>query len=94
MKTRDESGDKLLWKGNSNYTHYDTDFENRFLEDSRMNYRAKSSGWESSLNCPEYLTQAQRVLGEEEDRADKTLDAKTKEKLLTIVETEVVEKHA
>ena len=45
VKTRDESGDKLLWKGNSNYNHYDNDFENRFLEDSKNNYSVKSSGW-------------------------------------------------
>ena len=94
VKTRDESGDKLLWKGNSNYTHYDNDFENRFLEDSKNNYSVKSTGWQSSLNCPEYLNEAKRVLDEEEDRADQMLDAKTKPKLLSLVEAEVVERHA
>jgi hypothetical protein len=94
VKVRDEAGDHLNWKGNANHTFYNADFESRFFEDTRNSYSFKASGWESSLSCPEYLLEAKRVLEEEEDRADKMLDMKSKQPLLDIVENEVVEKHA
>jgi hypothetical protein len=94
VKTRDESGDKLLWKGNQNFDYYNNDFEKRFLDDSDYHYKTKSAGWCSSLSCPEYLQAAARVLDEEEDRSDRILDAKTKSLLLTIVENDVVAEHA
>lgn len=46
------------------------------------------------LNCPEYLREAEKNLLKEEERANYFLQSETKSKLLNVIQTEIVEKHA
>ena len=47
-----------------------------------------------SLNCPEYLKQAEDHLIKEEERATYYLQPETKVPLLTAIQTEIIEKQA
>lgn len=53
-----------------------------------------SEEWLSRHSCPEYLQAVKDALEEEENRADKVLDASTKTKLLSLVEDELIKIHA
>lgn len=46
------------------------------------------------LNCPEYLREAEKHLLKEEERANYYLQPETKPKLLNVIQTEIIEKHA
>jgi hypothetical protein len=92
-KERDDSGERLFWRGHPNYFFYDNDFESRFLESTRVYYQEKSTKWHSTLSESEYLDTAKRVYAEEKDRADQILEPKTKPALLDIVKTEVLTAH-
>jgi hypothetical protein len=46
------------------------------------------------LNCPEYLREAEKHILKEEERANYFLQPETKNKLLTVIQVEVIEKHA
>ncbi len=46
------------------------------------------------MNCPEYLREAEKHLLKEEDRANYFLQPETKQKLLNVIQIEVIEKHA
>ncbi len=48
----------------------------------------------SRLNCPEYLREAETHILKEEERAIYFLQPETKPKLLAVIQTEVIEKHA
>ena len=85
---------RLVYEGVSDYGFYNKYFETDFLEDSKLHYQSKTSGWISSLSCPEYVQAARKALEDEEGRADKYLDPKTKKLLLDKVEAEVVTRHA
>ena len=85
---------RLAYEGVSNYDFYNRYFETEFLEDSRLHYAAKTSGWISSLSCPEYVQAARKSIEDEENRADKYLDPKTKSLLLEKVQNEVIQRHA
>lgn len=45
-----------------------------------------------SLNCPEYLEQAEKHLVKEEERANYYLQPETKIPLLNAIQTELIEK--
>ena len=47
-----------------------------------------------SLNCPEYLSQAEMHLIKEEDRATYYLQPESKLPLITTIQNEIIEKHA
>jgi hypothetical protein len=47
-----------------------------------------------SLNCPEYLTEAEKHLIKEEERANFYLQPETKTPLLTAIQNEIIEKQA
>ena len=47
-----------------------------------------------SLNCPEYLAEAEKHLLKEEDRAVYYLQPETKTPLLVAIQTEIIEKQA
>jgi hypothetical protein len=47
-----------------------------------------------SLNCPEYLREAEENLRKEEERANYFLQQETKPKLLAVIQTEIIEKQA
>lgn len=55
-------------------TIYEKNFEAPFIQDSKNYYIKKSLGWLSSLNCPEYLNEAEFYLVNEEKRADDNFD--------------------
>jgi hypothetical protein len=47
-----------------------------------------------SLNCPEYLREAEKNLLKEEERANYFLQPETKQKLLNVIQGEIIEKQA
>lgn len=57
-------------------------------------YQQKAAGWMLSLNCPEYLEQAERHLVKEEERANYYLQPETKSPLLNAIQQEIIEKQA
>ena len=96
VKVRDDvrSEDAIMWKGTTNYLHYETQFETDFLQETRSYYQAKTKAWIAEMTCPQYLAQAYQTLEEEKRRADKYLDGKTGPLLLATVEQEVISEHA
>jgi cullin 3 len=48
----------------------------------------------ASLNCPEYLREAEKNILKEEERANFFLQAETKPKLLNTIQAEIIEKQA
>ena len=76
------SGGSLLWKGEKDMTTYEQFFETPFINDSKQYYHKKSAGWLQTLNCPEYLKEADEYLRKEETRADENFDPQTKYKIL------------
>ena len=63
-------------------TTYEQFFETPFINDSKQYYHKKSAGWLQTLNCPEYLKEADEYLRKEETRADENFDPQTKYKIL------------
>ncbi len=53
-----------------------------------------ASNWFASLNCPEYLREAENGLRGEEEKVDKYLDPETKPLLLKELHAVVVEEYA
>lgn len=96
VKVRDElrAADAILWKGATNYSHYEAQFEGDFLEETQRYYKAKTKAWIAEMTCPEYLSKAYQTLEEESKRADKYLDPKTRPLLLETVEREIIAEHA
>lgn len=94
QKVVTETEERLVYQGTSNHDFYDHEFENDFIEDSKLYYQHTTSRWVSTLSCPEYLVAAKKALEDEENRADKYLDPKTKSRLLEYVEIEIIGKHA
>lgn len=46
------------------------------------------------LNCPEYLRETEKNLLKEEERANYFLQPETKQKLLNVIQGEIIEKQA
>jgi lipid II:glycine glycyltransferase (peptidoglycan interpeptide bridge formation enzyme) len=63
-------------------TIYEKYFEDPFIKDSEKYFTQKSAGWLASLNCPEYLKEADTYLINEETRADENFDPQTRVKIL------------
>ncbi len=53
-----------------------------------------ASRWNSSSNCPEYLSAVKKFLANEESNADFWLQPETKAKMLKLVENELITKMA
>jgi hypothetical protein len=71
-----------LWKGEKDMAIYEKWFEKPFIDSSEEYYAKKSAGWFVTLNCPEYLKEAEEYLLAEEKRADENFDPQTKFKIL------------
>lgn len=86
--------DAQIWKGDKNLQVYETEFEKHLLQRSKDEYNQKSTGWLMSLNCPEYLRETEKNLLKEEERANYFLQPETKQKLLNVIQQEIIEKQA
>ncbi len=62
--------DDYVWKGDKNLSIYEQHFEKPLLHNTEYEYRNKSTGWMSQMNCPEYLREVEKHLKKEEERAD------------------------
>lgn len=84
----------FFWQGDRNLSEYDAHFETAFLQKTQEESSKAASRWNSSSNCPEYLSAVKKFLANEETNADFWLQPETKQKMLKIVETELITKMA
>lgn len=52
----------FIWHGDKKLDHYEAEFEQHFLTFSREEFEKKANLWLSTLNCPEYLNEADKAL--------------------------------
>eukprot|EP00253_Pinus_taeda_P021380 PITA_21380 len=69
---------------------YENDFEAQMLEDTRNYYSTKAALWISLFSFPDFLKKAEECLKQEEERVSHYLHSTTKEKLLLIVQNELL----
>ena len=79
-----------MWQGDRNLQVYDEEFEEAFLDATRRESGQKATLWNSTRNCPEYITEVRAFLENEELNADTWLQPETKIKMLKIVEREMI----
>ena len=72
---------------------YRQDLEAPFLRDATEFYFAEATEYMSQCDCSEYLRKAQRRLDEELERVSSYLDKSTEEKVLDVVQEQMLEKH-
>lgn len=85
--------DIFIEVGMGNMDNYEADFEARLLEQTGLHCRKQAASWFAEDSCPEYLLKAEASLAKEEERVDKYLHASTKNKLLGVVETELLARY-
>jgi len=73
---------------------YERDFESLFLETTQEYFRVESSNAVISCSVPDYVEKAERRLKEENFRSSRYLANTSCTSLLSIVETEFIERHA
>eukprot|EP00253_Pinus_taeda_P017124 PITA_17124 len=69
---------------------YENDFEAQMLEDTRNYYSTKAALWISLFSFPDFLKKAEECLKQEEERVSHYLHSTTKEKLLLILQNELL----
>ncbi|EEC78114.1 hypothetical protein OsI_17639 [Oryza sativa Indica Group] len=72
---------------------YHDDFEKPFLEVSASFYSGESQQFIECCDCGEYLKKAERRLAEELERVSQYMDAKTADKITSVVDTEMLANH-
>ncbi|KAL1194519.1 Cullin-3A [Cardamine amara subsp. amara] len=72
---------------------YQEDFEKPFLDASSEFYKVESQEFIESCDCGDYLKKAEKRLTEEIDRVGHYLDAKSEEKITSVVEKEMIANH-
>eukprot|EP00553_Chaetoceros_curvisetus_P010520 CAMPEP_0204613790 /NCGR_PEP_ID=MMETSP0717-20131115/1707_1 /ASSEMBLY_ACC=CAM_ASM_000666 /TAXON_ID=230516 /ORGANISM="Chaetoceros curvisetus" /LENGTH=685 /DNA_ID=CAMNT_0051626331 /DNA_START=1 /DNA_END=2058 /DNA_ORIENTATION=- len=78
--------------GMGNLEAYTSDLEGPLLESTRSYYGKKREEWINSDSTPEYLIKAEKVLTEEKNRVHDYLNPASEQKLLRVVEEEILEK--
>jgi len=73
---------------------YEQDFESHFLEATRVFYRTESLDYITQNTCPDYLAKAQERLAEEQARTRHYLNKSSEFKLKSLVEDELIARHA
>jgi cullin 3 len=86
--------DMLVRLGGDSRGVYQHDFERHFLQETEAFYRDESLKYLSENTCLDYIEKAEMRLQEERDRVAHYLHRTTDLKLIKIVETELVLKHA
>ncbi|CAH8253462.1 unnamed protein product [Arabidopsis lyrata] len=72
---------------------YQEDFEKPFLDASSEFYKVESQEFIESCDCGDYLKKAEKRLTEEIERVAHYLDAKSEEKITSVVEKEMIANH-
>nr|GMD29644.1 cullin-3A [Ipomoea batatas] len=72
---------------------YEEDFEKPFLEVSADFYKAESQKIIECCDCAEYLKRAEKRLNEEIERVSHYLDAKSEDKITSVMEREMIANH-
>nr|GLL34223.1 cullin-3A-like [Ipomoea trifida] len=72
---------------------YQEDFEKTFLEVSADFYKAESQKIIECCDCAEYLKRAEKRLNEEIERVSHYLDAKSEDKITSVMEREMIANH-
>ncbi|CAN6881573.1 hypothetical protein Bca4012_071593 [Brassica carinata] len=72
---------------------YQDDFEKPFLDASSEFYKVESQEFIESCDCGDYLKKAEKRLTEEIDRVGHYLDAKSEDKITSVVEKEMIANH-
>eukprot|EP01052_Picozoa_sp_SAG31_P002136 SAG31_NODE_72_length_27821_cov_26.870572_12_plen_453_part_00 len=72
---------------------YITDFESQFLEDTSAFYAREAQRWLQQDGLPDYLIKAEQHLKLETDRVSNYLHGSTEEKLLKVINKELLEVH-
>lgn len=72
---------------------YQEDFEKPFLDASSEFYKVESQEFIESCDCGDYLKKSEKRLTEEIERVPHYLDAKSEEKITSVVEKEMIANH-
>lgn len=71
---------------------YTTDFEEQLLASTQEYYTRKSAEWIEGDDTPAYMVKAEQALEAERERVASYLNSASEAKLLSVVETEILEK--
>ena len=80
----------FFWKGTSNLSYYEENFESKFLILSKSFFHARANQWNSECNCESYLNEVNKAITNEETNADFWLEAQTKPKVISICVNELI----
>ena len=72
---------------------YEKGFEGPFIQETAAFYKRESAKWIEEDSCPDYMKKAEKRLQEEHERAVAYLDKNTEQKLIRVVETELIANH-
>jgi cullin 1 len=72
---------------------YQTDFEEKFIEETHQYYARKAALWTEEDSFPDYMTKAEDYLSREKQRVKDYLHESTENKLLEACEHELLEVH-
>ena len=72
---------------------YEKGFEGPFIQETASFYKRESAKWIQEDSCPDYMKKAEKRLEEETERAVAYLDKNTEQKLIRVVETELIANH-
>ena len=87
-------GENFEWTGDKDLKEYEEYFEKRFINATRTYYTAKANDWVEEYNCPEYVTIVSRTIEVEEKIADQHMESTTKDLLVTVLNTILIEENA
>ncbi|TPX57782.1 hypothetical protein PhCBS80983_g03594 [Powellomyces hirtus] len=83
----------VLPRNGNEPTIYETDFEGRFLETSKVFYQMESQSYLRECDATEYLKRAEKRLMEEEQRISNYLTSTTEHKIRQVVEEQLLQHH-
>jgi cullin 1 len=85
---------EILWTGEKNLILYDREFEKPLKEATQKFFEKKAKIWSEDNSCHEYILKVAEHLKKEEQNCDLMLQYETKSKIVTIIETELIQKKA
>ena len=72
---------------------YEKGFEGPLIQETAAFYKRESAKWIEEDSCPDYMKKAEKRLQEEHERAVAYLHKNTEQKLIRVVETELIANH-
>jgi len=85
---------EINWVGERSLILYDQEFERPLKEATQAFYAQKAEQWADEVSCHEYVLKVAHHLKREEQNCVNLLEYETKDKLIKIIEKELIENKA